>query len=223
MIGLAGLGRGETRGRPVVRAVGEGMLDSLPRCIWPGRDRAVTGDIGAGTAALRRGDSGFDDRSESGLSTSIDDGWSRIEYGPAVAGRATSGRLLDGLIGATDMPPAFIEMDGSARDRTAGFVATLVVDVADELDTFLVGEKCAMADPGRAGTFLAEAAIALFWPSMASRRLGLLAVAVLLDRPRAASTFFGELGLLGSFWRSFCAVASRSPMILYSVSCYPRA
>lgn len=63
-----------------------------------------------------------------------------------------------------------------------------------------------MADPGRAGRFFA-ASEAFFCAIMVSRRLGLLALIVLLDIPRptrgAGSVFFGELGLLGSLLRSF--------------------
>jgi hypothetical protein len=76
-----------------------------------------------------------------------------------------------------------------------------------------------MAEPGRAGMFLVAAMAAFFCACIVSLRLGLDEVMVLLDRPSpgrpagAASAFLGEFGLLGSFWRSFCAVASRPFMI----------
>jgi hypothetical protein len=72
-----------------------------------------------------------------------------------------------------------------------------------------------MAEPGRAGRFLA-ARFALFWAIIVSLRLGFPADIVLFDRPkpgRGASPFLGELGLLGSLLRSFCAVESRSSMM----------
>lgn len=62
-----------------------------------------------------------------------------------------------------------------------------------------------MADPGRTGRFFAAAKDAFFWASIVSRRLGLLEVIVLLDKPARAggSVFLGELGLWGSLFRSF--------------------
>lgn len=155
------------------------------------------------------------DLRDSGLLSSIDAGWSRTEYGPAVAGRATSARLLDGRMGATDMPPALTAID-SGRALVGGLAAGAAVDCVDVFEAVRTGEIWAMADPGRAGRFLL-AAEALFWASIASRRLGLLAVVLrdkLLAGRAAVSVFLGELGLLGSLFNSFCAVASRSAIIL---------
>lgn len=86
-------------------------------------------------------------------------------------------------------------------------------------ETLRMGEILAIAEPGRAGSFLASN-VAFFWAIICSRILGLLLVMVLLERPKpgrveaGASPFFGELGLFGSLRRSFCAVASRSSLIL---------
>lgn len=119
------------------------------------------------------------------------------------------------------MPPALTEMVGSPRVLVPAGLAD-AAGWLDEPDVVRTGEMCAMAEPGRAGRFLA--ASALFWASMASRRLGLLEVMVLLDRPRpgrtggASADFLGELGLCGSLLRSFWAVESRSAMILSRVS-----
>ena len=134
----------------------------------------------------------------SGLSASIDEGWSRTEYGPAVAGRAatsTAGRLLMGRMGATDMLPALTEMEDSGRV----LVTPGRVDVADwleELDAVRTGEMCAMAEPGRAGRLFFACSVAFFWAIIVSRRLGLLDM-VLFESPipgRGAASAFLEIG-----------------------------
>ena len=151
-----------------------------------------------------------------GLSST--DGASRIEYGPAVAGRAAiSGLLRAGRIGATDIPLDLTEMV-PASGRTllpVGFAAPLGFSSAGS-DTLRTGETLAMAEPGLAGSFLASS-VAFFCAIICSRKLDLLRLMVLLDRPRpgrAASSFLGELGLLGSLFRSFWAVESRSSLML---------
>lgn len=113
------------------------------------------------------------------------------------------------------MPPALTAID-SGRALVGGLAAGAAVDCVDVFEAVRTGEIWAMADPGRAGRFLL-AAEALFWASIASRRLGLLAVVLrdkLLAGRAAVSVFLGELGLLGSLFNSFCAVASRSAIIL---------
>jgi hypothetical protein len=113
------------------------------------------------------------------------------------------------------MPPALTEIVPSGRPRIAGFAAGAAFPELDAPDAVLTGEMCAMAEPGRAGRFLVDS-VAFFWANMASRRLGLLDI-VLLDIPRpglGASGFLGELGLLGSLLSSFCAVGSKSSMML---------
>jgi hypothetical protein len=129
-------------------------------------------------------------------------------------------------MGATDKPPALPAVARSGRFRTGGPVVVVVVVVAvdeadrvDELETVRAGEKCAIADPGRAGRFFAANA-AFLWATTASRRLGFPGPSVLLDIPRpgraaVTSGLFGEFGLFGSFCNSFWAVASRLIMILH--------
>jgi hypothetical protein len=115
------------------------------------------------------------------------------------------------------MPPTERVL-GSGRARVPEGLAAGAAD--EEFDAVRTGEICAMAEPGLAGRFLVVR-FALFCAIKVSRRLGLLDDMVLLERPRpgrGASLFFGELGLLGSLLRSFCAVESRSAMILFKVS-----
>jgi hypothetical protein len=115
------------------------------------------------------------------------------------------------------MPPALTAID-SGRALVGGLAAG-AVECEDAFDAVRDGEICAIAEPGRAGKFLL-AALALFCASIASRRLGLLPVVVFDRVPagRAVSVFLGELGLLESLAKSFCAVASKSAMILRPVS-----
>ena len=75
-----------------------------------------------------------------------------------------------------------------------------------------------MAEPGRVGRFFVV--MARFCASIASLKLGLDEVMVLLESPRpgragaATSSFFVELGLLASLTSSFCAWPSRFSMRL---------
>jgi hypothetical protein len=129
-----------------------------------------------------------------------------------------SGRLFAGRIGRTDMPPDTAVDSGRVREVPAAAVDVVAVEALDVPDTLLAGEMCAMAEPGRAGRFFV--AMARFCASMASLRLGLDEVMVLLDSPKpgratgAASTFLAALGLFWSFCSSFCAVPSRFSMML---------
>jgi hypothetical protein len=87
---------------------------------------------------------------------------------------------------------------------------------ADELEVVRTGEICAIAEPGRAGRLFFVVNAAFFCAIRVSRRLGLLDI-VLLDIPRpgrGGSAFLGEFGLFGSLVNSFCAVGSKSAMIL---------
>jgi hypothetical protein len=72
-----------------------------------------------------------------------------------------------------------------------------------------------MAEPGRAGRFRA-ARVAFFLATIVSLSVGFPPI-VLLDKPSpglAGVPFFGELGLLGSFLKSRCAVPSKPSMML---------
>jgi hypothetical protein len=114
------------------------------------------------------------------------------------------------------MPPCD-KFDASARGREVGAEAADECDALDEPDTDRTGEIVAMADPGRAGRF--RVARAFFCASIASLKDGFeLVPIVLFERPipgrAAGSVFLGELGLLGSFWSSFCAVESRASIML---------
>jgi hypothetical protein len=114
------------------------------------------------------------------------------------------------------MPPCD-KFDASARGREVGAEAAEECDALDEPDTDRTGEMVAMADPGRAGRF--RVARAFFCASIASLKDGFeLAPIVLFERPipgrATGSIFLGELGLLGSFWSSFCAVESRASIML---------
>jgi hypothetical protein len=83
------------------------------------------------------------------------------------------------------------------------------------------GEKWDIADPGRAGRFLAAIA-AFFCANIVSLREGFELPIVLLERPSpgraATSGFLGELGLFGSFCSSFWACASSAFIMLYVMS-----
>lgn len=136
---FAGLTRGEGADLAVVSFDGEGRLDSLAVAVWPGlglwavRLAEVPVIVFGVTAGL--------DRTFAGGLPFSEDGWSWLltEYGPAVAGRAAiSGRLLVGLMGATDNPP------GAAARVDSGRCLVVPVeepDVVDEFDTVLAGEK----------------------------------------------------------------------------------
>ena len=157
------------------------------------------------------------------LSGGLDCSWFRAEYGPAVAGLGASsglsGRFRTGLTGAPESPR---DVGASGLVRVAATVAVVAVEAADtveEFETVRAGEKCAIAEPGRAGRLFLVAR-ALFCAIIASRRLGLEAPIVLLDSPRPGrgappAVRLGEdEGLFGSFRRSFWAVASRLSMII---------
>ena len=113
------------------------------------------------------------------------------------------------------MPPDTADDSGRVLACT---VAVEAPEACDEPETVREGEMCAMAEPGRAGRCLEF--MARFCAIIASLKLGLDEVMVLLERPRPGragplvSPFFGELGLLTSFWRSFCAWLSRFSMML---------
>ena len=123
------------------------------------------------------------------------------------------------------MPPALTAIDSGLA--LVGGLAAGAVECEDAFDAVRTGEICAIAEPGRGGKFLLATllaallpALALFCASIASRRLDLLPV-VLFDKllaGRAVSVFLGEFGLLGSLTKSFCAVASKSVIILRPVS-----
>jgi hypothetical protein len=127
-----------------------------------------------------------------------------------------SGLRFTGRTGATDNPPVPTEMVDSGRCRTAG--AAEAEETADEFETLRLGEKCDIAEPGRVGKVRVAAKASFFFASIVSRSDGLPGPRVLFDKPipgrTAVSVFFGELGLLGSFCNSFCAVASRLSIIL---------
>jgi hypothetical protein len=79
------------------------------------------------------------------------------------------------------------------------------VEVVEEIEavlTVLVGEKDDIADPGRAGKFLAAIA-AFFCASIVSRSDGFGGPVVLFENPRpgrtTGSAFLGEFGFAGSF------------------------
>lgn len=113
---------------------------------------------------------------------------------------AISGLFLVGLMGAPDKPPPPDARVDSGRVRTDVVVAA---DMLEVVDTVLTGEKCAIAEPGRAGRFLD--AKALFCANIVSRRLGLPELMVLLENPRpgrggpASVRLLFEFGLWGSF------------------------
>lgn len=214
---LEGVVRGDAN------AFGVPILSGVPES-WDSRGLATTyGRTALGT--VRFGDEEIDLGVTAalgfgllgGLDCSAEASWLLTEYGPAVAGRgAISGLLLPGLTGAPEMPPAELRRDDSGLVRTVEVVVA-AVGGCDEPETVTAGEKCAIAEPGRAGGGLV--AMALFWAIMASRILGFGGPMVLLDKPspgRATpSGFLGELGLLGSFSSSFAAVAS-SPLMMAS-------
>lgn len=81
----------------------------------------------------------------------------RTEYGPAVAGLASSGlgRNFVGRMGATESPPCETVVVLSGRLRIGGASDVEVVEEMDEFETVRMGEKVDMADPGRAGKFFA--------------------------------------------------------------------
>ena len=131
---------------------------------------------------------------------------------------ASSGRRFVGRIGATDMPPEFTARVDSGRWRgLMGFTGSEAPELP--LALFLTGEKADMADPGRAGRFLVARLAAFFCAITVSLREGLPDPMVLFESPipgRLGGTapFLGELGLFGSFCRSFCAVESRLSITL---------
>lgn len=192
------------------------MLDSLAVDTWPGR---VLGAVRLGDPEIVFGVAVLDFAFSGGGLVCSFDGPSCVltEYGPAVAGRgAISGLLLAGRIGATDMPPwDFAALSGRVRVVEAAACEDDIFD--DVLDTFRAGVTVAMAEPGREGRFLVDKAF--FCANMVSLNEGFELVVVLFERPSGAraagSAFFGEFGLLGSFCKSFCAVASRPSIILW--------
>lgn len=174
MDALAGVVRGDETGGAdllLVNFDGVGRLDSLAVAAWPCLGRGTTvrfrlGDVSKGlgvTAAGLRARMG----SDGGLCCS-DDGpsWLRIEYGPAVAGRAAiSGRILAGRFGALVNPPEATARVDSGLVLTPAVVVGLAgaVEAVDTVEVVRTGENWAMAEPGRAGKpFLALAIAARF-------------------------------------------------------------
>jgi hypothetical protein len=93
----------------------------------------------------------------------MDDGWSRTEYGPAVAGRViVSGRLLVGLMGATDMPLAFTDNVPASGRTLVPDGLDVVADGCDGSDTFRTGDMFAMAEPGLGGSLFFTDKVAFF-------------------------------------------------------------
>lgn len=197
--------------------VGVGRLDSLEVGLCPG---LVLANVRLGDPTMVLGVTGL--RTCGGLE-SIDCSPLRLSYGPAVLGRGgMSGRFLaPGRTGAPDSPPAFgrVAVDGA-------------VEAFDVPDTVRVGRggEISMADPGRGRDgSIAEpglAAMAAFLAAnIVSRIEGLLVPIVLRENPipgrTAGSVRLGAFGLCGSFWSSFCAVASNVSIILaHAVSIY---
>lgn len=139
-----------------------------------------------------------------------------------MAGRAVSsgrgaGRNFVGRIGATESPPWETVVDS---DLTLADGAFDEVEAVEEVETFRIGEKLDIAEPGRAGMFLLAAMAAFFCASIVSRRDGFGGPEVLLEKPKpgraTASGFLGEFGLSGAFSSSLCCVASNVAMILSS-------
>ncbi len=122
-------------------------------------------------------------------------------------------------MGATESPPWDTVLEGSGRDLGAGFSDKFdVFEGSDAVETVLIGENDDIADPGRAGIFLA-ASVAFFCANMVSRSEGLGGPVVLLENPKPGreteeSAFLGELGLAGSISNSLCWVVSNVDIML---------
>lgn len=122
-------------------------------------------------------------------------------------------------MGATESPPCETAAEGSGRALVVG--PSEIFDVADDteaVEAMRTGENVDIAEPGRAGIFLAAKA-AFFWAIIVSRRESFGGPVVLLEKPspgRAAtgSAFFGEFGLFGSFSNSLCCGASSVAIML---------
>ena len=86
------------------------------------------------------------------------------------------------------------------------------------MDPGRCGDIVAIAEPGRTGKFFT--ARAFFCANIVSLSDGFDAVDIVLfekpmpGRATGSAPFLGELGLFGSFCRSFCAVESRFSIIL---------
>jgi hypothetical protein len=98
-----------------------------------------------------------------------------------------------------------------------------IVEAAEDVETFRMGEKDDIAEPGLGGK-VCFANTAFFWAIIVSLKEGFGGPVVLLENPRpgraaAASVFLGEFGLSGDMSSNLCWVVSSVAIILKLLAC----